>query len=91
MPIDFDKYLNQRLKEIQLDESVFGSYITSILEDESTDQEKSEALEDVLAGVAVCLNSFIFFNYNEMMMIVFRYQISSHLSMKYFLIIMDVM
>uniref|UniRef100_A0A336MK99 Coiled-coil domain-containing protein 43 n=1 Tax=Culicoides sonorensis TaxID=179676 RepID=A0A336MK99_CULSO len=47
----FQKYLKQKLKEIQLDESVYTEYIMSILEDESSDDEKRETLTDVLSGV----------------------------------------
>lgn len=53
MATDFQKYLKQKLKEIQLDESVYTEYITSILEDETSDDEKRETLEEVLAGVLV--------------------------------------
>lgn len=53
MASEFEKYLKQKLKQIQLDENVFGEYIRSILDDQISDEEKSEALEDILAGVLV--------------------------------------
>lgn len=53
MATSFQKYLKQKLKEIQLDESVYTEYITSILEDETSDDEKRETLEEVLSGVLV--------------------------------------
>lgn len=53
MASEFEKYLKQKLKQIQLDENVFGEYIRGILDDQVSDDEKSEALEDVLAGVLV--------------------------------------
>lgn len=55
MSTNFQKYLKQKLKEIQLDESVYTEYITSILEDETSEDEKRETLEEVLAGVLVRL------------------------------------
>lgn len=52
----FNKWLTAKLKSLNTDESVFGSYILGILEgDESTD-EKHEALEGVLSAIIVCFN-----------------------------------
>lgn len=49
----FNKWLTAKLKSLNTDESVFGSYILGILEgDESTD-EKHEALEGVLSAIIV--------------------------------------
>lgn len=49
----FTKWLNNKLKSLNTDESIFGSYILGILEgDESTD-EKREALEGVLSAIIV--------------------------------------
>lgn len=50
---DFEPWLIEKLKELKIDEGVYGSYITGILEgDESTD-EKKEALEGILSEIAV--------------------------------------
>lgn len=49
----FDSWLNEKLKSLNTDEGVFGSYIRGILEGDETDDEKSEALEGILMGVTV--------------------------------------
>lgn len=50
MSSDFSQWLNNKLRELNTDESVFGSYITGILEGDESDEEKREALEGVLLG-----------------------------------------
>lgn len=52
MAVDFDKFLKQKLKEIHLDEAIYGDYIKGILEDDQED-EKADSLTDVLSGVVV--------------------------------------
>ncbi|XP_005189741.1 coiled-coil domain-containing protein 43 [Musca domestica] len=48
---EFATWLNQKLKELNTDESVFGSYITGILEDDDSLEEKKEALEGILSEI----------------------------------------
>ncbi|XP_075149378.1 coiled-coil domain-containing protein 43 [Haematobia irritans] len=50
-PTEFTKWLNQKLKELNTDETVFGSYITGILEDDDSLEEKKEALEGILGEI----------------------------------------
>ncbi|CAB0028953.1 unnamed protein product [Trichogramma brassicae] len=47
---NFDSWLNTKLGELEVDESVFSSYIRSILEDDESDDEKREGLESLLSG-----------------------------------------
>lgn len=51
--MEFKKWLNQKLRELDTDESVFGSYIMGILEGEETSDEKREALEGILSAIIV--------------------------------------
>lgn len=56
----FTVWLNTKLREFNTDESVFGSYITGILDGEESNEEKTEALEGILAEIIESdLNSFI--------------------------------
>lgn len=56
----FNSWLNGKLREFNTDEGVFGSYITGILEGDETNDEKTEALEGILAEILETdLNSFI--------------------------------
>ncbi|XP_046676906.1 LOW QUALITY PROTEIN: coiled-coil domain-containing protein 43-like [Homalodisca vitripennis] len=48
---DFESWLSLKLKELNTDESVFGSYITGILEGDETVEEKTEALEGILTEI----------------------------------------
>lgn len=49
----FDAWLSQKLQELNTDESVFGKYIKGILEGDESEDEKTEALESILAGITV--------------------------------------
>lgn len=49
----FDKWLTNKLKTLNTDESVFGSYILGILEGDETKDEKREALEGILSAIIV--------------------------------------
>lgn len=49
----FDSWLSNKLQALKTDESVFGSYIKGILEGDETEDEKTEALEGILAGITV--------------------------------------
>ncbi|XP_043474888.1 coiled-coil domain-containing protein 43 [Leptopilina heterotoma] len=47
----FDSWLSEKLQALNTDEGVFGSYIKGILEGDETEDEKTEALEGILAGI----------------------------------------
>lgn len=49
----FNKWLTNKLKQLNTDESVFGSYISGILEGDETTDEKREALEGILSAIIV--------------------------------------
>jgi len=49
----FDAWLNKKLQALNTDEGVFGTYIRGILEGDETEDEKTEALESILAGITV--------------------------------------
>lgn len=49
----FNKWLTNKLKTLNTDESVFGSYICGILEGDETKDEKREALEGILSAIIV--------------------------------------
>lgn len=51
--IDFNLWLNEKLRELNTDENIFGSYITGILEGDESQDEKSEALEGILSEIIV--------------------------------------
>lgn len=50
---NFATWLNHKLKELNTDESVFGSYILGILEGDETYDDKHEALEGILSEILV--------------------------------------
>lgn len=50
---EFSKWLNQKLRELNTDETVFGAYIIGILEDDDSLDEKKEALEGILGEILV--------------------------------------
>lgn len=56
----FIKWLNQKLSELNTDESVFGSYILSILEGEESPDEKREGLEGILSAIIVSQNGLLY-------------------------------
>lgn len=51
----FRKWLNEKLRELGTDETVFGSYILSILEDDEDASEdvKLEALDEIFSEITV--------------------------------------
>lgn len=54
---EFKTWLNEQLRQLNTDESVFGAYIIGILEgEEETQDEKIEALEGILSGTEVSRN-----------------------------------
>ena len=54
----FNSWLNGKLRDFNTDEGVFGSYIMSILEGDETNDEKTEALEGILAEILVRMSIF---------------------------------
>ncbi|PSN42818.1 hypothetical protein C0J52_12665 [Blattella germanica] len=48
---DFETWLSSKLKALNTDEGVFGSYIIGILEGEETLEDKTEALEGILSEI----------------------------------------
>jgi hypothetical protein len=52
---EFKTWLNSKLKQLKIDESVFGAYIISILEEED---EKYTALEGLFEELMVCLDFY---------------------------------
>lgn len=49
----FSIWLTDKLKELQTDENVFSAYIIGILEGDESNEEKSEALEEILSEIIV--------------------------------------
>ena len=41
------------MKQLGLDEDVFGSYVTGVLDSEDTDEERKDALIGILEGMTV--------------------------------------
>lgn len=70
---NFSKWLNEKLRSLNTDESVFGAYITGILEGDETIEEKQEALQDIISQIVVsnslyfriCAFVFIFHKQNS--------------------------
>lgn len=50
---EFEPWLFEKLRKINTDEGVFGSYITGILEGEDSFDEKKDALEGLLSEIVV--------------------------------------
>ncbi|KDR18361.1 coiled-coil domain-containing protein 43 [Zootermopsis nevadensis] len=48
---DFESWLSLKLRALNTDEGVFGSYIRGILEGEETLEDKTEALEGILSEI----------------------------------------
>ncbi|XP_017049024.2 coiled-coil domain-containing protein 43 [Drosophila ficusphila] len=46
---EFQSWLNEQLRKLNMDENVFGSYIVGILEGDETTEEKTEGLEGILS------------------------------------------
>lgn len=59
---DFEPWLIEKLKELKIDEGVYGSYIIGILGGDESIDEKKEALEGILSEIAVslCINFRIY-------------------------------
>lgn len=48
---DFSNWLNEKLKELNTDETVFGFYIQGILDSDESREEKNEALQSILSEI----------------------------------------
>lgn len=49
----FEEWLSCRMKQLGLDEDVFGSYVTGVLDSEDTDEDRKDALIGILEGMTV--------------------------------------
>uniref|UniRef100_A0A1A9WEP5 Coiled-coil domain-containing protein 43 n=1 Tax=Glossina brevipalpis TaxID=37001 RepID=A0A1A9WEP5_9MUSC len=49
--VTFKTWLNKKLRELNTDETVFGSYILGILDGDENEEEKREALEGILSEI----------------------------------------
>lgn len=66
---DFESWLSFKLKELNTDENVFGSYIKGILDGEETLEEKTEALEGILTEITVSLFLRLCFQINVLLLV----------------------
>lgn len=48
---NFVDWLGNKLKDLNTDENIFGSYITGILDCDDTEEEKNEALQGILSEI----------------------------------------
>ncbi|XP_043911029.1 coiled-coil domain-containing protein 43 isoform X2 [Protopterus annectens] len=46
----FDSWLNNRLEMLDIDKDVYASYIHGVLQEEDSEQERREALRDILSA-----------------------------------------
>ena len=49
----FEDWLNSRMRQLGLDEDVFGSYVTGVLDSEDTDEDRKDALIGIFEGMTV--------------------------------------
>ncbi|XP_034245480.1 coiled-coil domain-containing protein 43 [Thrips palmi] len=49
--IEFDVWLGGKLRDLNTDEGVFGSYIKGILNGDDSNDEKAEALQDIISEI----------------------------------------
>lgn len=52
---EFSLWLGNKLQALNTDESVFGSYITGILDGDETLEDKINALEEILSEIVVSM------------------------------------
>ncbi|MCJ8739063.1 hypothetical protein PDJAM_G00042840 [Pangasius djambal] len=52
-PGEFEKWLNERLDGLGADREVYGAYILGVLQEEESDEEKSDALSSILSAFVV--------------------------------------
>lgn len=50
---EFEKWLNDRLDSLEVDQEVYGAYILGILQEEESDEEKEDALLGILSAFLV--------------------------------------
>ena len=57
----FEEWLICRMRQLELDEDVFGSYVTGVLDSEDTDEDRKDALIGILEGMTVgtCTNCYV--------------------------------
>lgn len=68
---EFEPWLNNKLKALNTDEGVFGSYISGILDGEDSLDDKKDALEGLLSEIVVSrvtAHYFLIFGSNERML-----------------------
>ena len=49
----FEEWLICRMRQLGLDEDVFGSYVTGVLDSEDTVEDRKDALIGILEGMTV--------------------------------------
>ncbi|XP_063079886.1 coiled-coil domain-containing protein 43 [Engraulis encrasicolus] len=47
---EFENWLNDRLDSLEVDRDVYGAYILGVLQEEESDEEKTDALRDILSA-----------------------------------------
>lgn len=52
---DFSLWLGNKLQALNTDENVFGTYITGILDGDESVEEKTEAIQELLAEIIVSI------------------------------------
>ena len=50
---EFDNWLCEKLKSLQLDEEIFLEYLKGVLEEDSSAEEKVETISGILEGATV--------------------------------------
>lgn len=50
---EFEKWLDERLESLGADREVYGAYILGVLQEEESDEEKSDALNGILSAFVV--------------------------------------
>lgn len=53
---EFDVWLGGKLRDLNTDEGVFGSYIKGILNGDESHDEKAEALQDIISEITVSIH-----------------------------------
>lgn len=56
---EFGLWLGKKLRDLDIDECVFGSYISGILDGDESEEEKTDALEGILSEILVIDNDII--------------------------------
>lgn len=62
--VDFPQWLNEKLQELNTDETVFGSYIKGILDSDETAEEKAEAIQGILSEFVANVRSILSIPFN---------------------------